>query len=297
MQRSPHKGNQGNQVTQTKDIHPFFELGINAGTKPPISPKPSTPLSANRKRGHPQSTEKEMETSDSQSKMSRREPPPTGPDSSALVSILAAISKISKGQEETNANSDGLKTYLTEFNSRLTRVEDQTKTNTDEVSTLKHELTTCHDRINSMSKTQNFIEDELRRTNLIIFGLPEKEKSEAERTHMAEQYITQATGLKVKIDTSTRRGQEKQDANRPIVARLLSLNDRDRVLDTYKLHTTPGSRPTIKPDLCLGTRQFLHYRWEEKQKAQRTQRSHARNTGPETDFLSPPHSQTTTQQK
>jgi len=173
---------------------------------------------------------------------------------------------ITKGFEDMNGSMKIIIDKMSLLETRIGDLEAKEGLNAQEIHLLKSEANTLKEELQFLRKGLASATDEAKKKNILLFGIPETETSDEERLEMVKSHIYDFTGISRNIDRAYRKGVKAEGKQRPIVATYLSICDRDAVLDAAKHYAEPGSRPTIKPDLCLATREGRHQNWLNKQK-------------------------------
>jgi len=211
-------------------------------------------------------------TQDSDEESSTQQPPTKMSKDGVTPTWVQAIlegqeqmkERIQSNPQETKGLLQQLTDRVTKVEARIGDLEAKDGSHSREVSFLKSELLSAYDVIEKLKKASATITDETRKRNILLMGIPESETTEDERFHMAQSHIQQVTGMEIPIDTTYRVG-NRTDLGRPLVVTLHSMTDRNAILGAAKHNAQPGSRPSIKADLCVETRDRIQRNWEAKQ--------------------------------
>jgi len=196
--------------------------------------------------------------------------------------FTAAIDGLTEKLESQNTKLDNIQGSVAllsqkqeEMEKKVTELEQHQIHDQKELSSLRQELLQTK---SALQLAQGKIMDETRSKNILLMGISEKERNDAERVRLAEEVILAATGYKVKVDGASRLPyQPIPGKTRPIKVNLLSLSDRNNILQIAK-ERAQGGYSNIKADLSEQTREQLKRKWDERQRSQ-PQHSHQQSTG------------------
>jgi len=160
-------------------------------------------------------------------------------------------------------NEDIMKVMLGEFKSisdKLSVMDGRTtalETNVHSLTTTAHSQSA---QISKLTKERDFLLDEIRKSNLLIHGLPETEVSPDQLKPLVDAFFTEKLGMTVDFDDPYRLGQRYTNSHkiRPVKIRFPRLSTRSAVLrarDVLK-NISPKMYQVLKtwlllPDFCV----------------------------------------------
>ena len=127
------------------------------------------------------------------------------------------------------------------MNSEINTMDTGLTTLNNEVSALRGEIMAKEERINNLHMKHLYLESYSRRENLKFFGIPEKEANAEEGGEVFDtravlnQFLEMVLGfqdprINIEIQRVHRVGKSNNGKPRPILARFLRFQDRERIL-------------------------------------------------------------------
>ena len=194
-----------------------------------------------------------------QSKSPDRTETPNKKKKSMCIEDLANILVPKMDQVSTDVTSlrkevISIKNWMGKIDSRVTVLENTAESQASEIAVLR--------------KENAHLLDEIRRSNLLFHGLPDrKEEKPEELKHAVQDLLSDTLEVSVKIDEVFRMGHKDKllpGKSRPVKVKFPTLSDRSLVLNARK--KLEGSTPKmyITEDLTLSTRLARQKAYEQK---------------------------------
>ena len=155
---------------------------------------------------------------------------------------------------------------LEEINETLVDIKNQLLVFESRVEALEQTVATQAQQIASLIKEKDKLQDELRRPNLLIHGLPEIENDQNPLHHTIQSLFQSKLGLDVDIDSPFRLGKPCVGKTRPVKVRFTRLSHRSAVFEKRLILRNYPSKIAITEDLALSTRLERKLTWEKKYK-------------------------------
>ena len=152
------------------------------------------------------------------------------------------------------------------ISSNVTDVKNQLHVIQNRVEALEETVATQAQQIASLIKEKDKLQDELRRPNLLIHGLPEIENDQNPLHHTIQSLFQSKLGLDVDIDSPFRLGKPCVGKTRPVKVRFTRLSHRSAVFEKRLILRNYPSKIAITEDLALSTRLERKLTWEKKYK-------------------------------
>ena len=175
------------------------------------------------------------------------------PSTPMTIDALAALilPKLEKLEllDQINSNVADMKGQLNEVEGRVEVLEDTVATQAAQIQ--------------SLTKENSKLLDELRRTNLLIHGMPE---SETDLLQSVKSLFETKLGVVAEVDTAYRLGKPLLGKNRPVKVRFTHMSSRSAVFAKRLTLTDATPKILITEDLSLSTREERKEAWEKRQK-------------------------------
>ena len=168
---------------------------------------------------------------------------------SAPMTIDALAALILPKLDQINSNVADMRGLLNEVEGRVEVLEDTVATQAAQIK--------------SLTRENSKLLDELRRTNLLIHGLPE---SETDLLESVKSLFETKLGVKAEVDTVFRLGKPLLAKNRPVKVRFTHMSSRSAVFAKRLTLTDATPKILITEDLSLSTREERKEAWERRQK-------------------------------
>lgn len=189
-----------------------------------------------------------------------------GPDkiSDVVQMLKEVIASNEKYQKENSAQLSGINAGINDISRRVSNLEtqlsevvklreevssvseavSQVKTDLDALARKQHETSNLTDVVDDLN-------NRLRRTNLVVKGLPEAPReSWIETEEIAKSFFSAHLGVAVKdIERAHRLGTRRANFHRPIIVKFLSYKSKNEVLsNAYKLKHVSSPKVWIEED-------------------------------------------------
>jgi len=166
-------------------------------------------------------------------------------------------------------NEDIMKVMLGEFKSisdKLSIMDVRITTLETSVHSLTSSAQTQSAQISKLTKERDFLLGEIRKSNLLIHGLPETEENPDQLKPLVEAFFTEKLGLTVDFDDPYRLGQRYTNSHkiRPVKIRFPRLSIRSAVLRARDVLKNLAPRMYISEDLAPATRLLRQKAYEQK---------------------------------
>jgi len=134
-----------------------------------------------------------------------------------------------------------------------------------EVCSLRETVDVQAQKIILLTRQNDQLTDEIRRSNLLIHGLPEDERNEKDLEKSILSLLKSNLGFDVQIDAPYRLGKTRTPGKpRPVKVRFPFFSQRSAVLKIRKQFKLPGFKILITEDLTTTTRAERQRKWLEK---------------------------------
>ena len=158
-----------------------------------------------------------------------------------LDGIELTLRDMSSRLTSAETKAENLERETRKMNSEINTMDAGLTTLNNEVSALRGEIMAKEERINNLHMKHLYLESYSRRENLKFFGIPEKEANVEEGGETLDtravlnQFLETALGFQdpksnIEIQWVNRVGKSNKGKPRPILARFLRFQDRERIL-------------------------------------------------------------------
>ena len=176
---------------------------------------------------------------------------------------------------------------LDEINSNVAQIKVQLHMVEEKVESLEGTVASQAAQIASLIKEKDKLQDELRRSNLLVHGLPETETDQKSLQDTITALFQDNLGIVVEIDNPYRLG-KFIGKNRPVKIRFPRLSHRSAVFEKRQTLRNSACKIAITEDLTEATRLERKAAWERRNKSTpntvgRSSHSHMHLTGQNTN--------------